>query len=754
MSSVSELFNSKPLMVNKYVGVLPSRKNKHLETFVGQIPRSCTNIQDINDTFNPRETCVIGLFSWATPLDEKAGSNDAPPGMCIALSDLQSQHQMKLFIVGEASTNLPDIQQNSIFYIYGANSVTNAQDFETQSIDCPFVLQADDSNEELKIFILNRWLYSRLSTEAVAQTRERSPVSTKKPKDTPAPAPSMNTCTSGTTSYGYKYTQLSSLTSGSNFAGKANVCAVVKSFKPKVKTRGTDYCLSFYVVDPTYNTHATSVVVFHKMIESLPEIYRVGDIILMRRVTVQLHQNSLQLKGHFYSAFCVFDGREDRPLKPYSTSPNASLKDTDLQAVEKVKKWYFENKNLICYTEQCKLESVCPGLSFNFIGLVISVTPMEKEGAICLTVCDGTCIKIKANRAVLEGYPVHSDPELTKKYEDISVDIVVYNTTALNLGIQPGNFVYLHNLYAKTTQTDNVDGKMVFIVDISINRQEKEFISCSILPETDSDVLELKQALELFLLPHSPQSHQCSQATHSPHSQSSQCTRMSQSPPPLPSPSMIGVAPKEPLNSVTVHPHVSRPFTSIAEMTSPTATVPNKYRCIVRATAISISAVAEMVHLICPSCFASHPVAKTQEALAGARCVPGSPCDTCSTSSTPAPLLTYMYMFTMDVEDGTGTCKVLVCLDGADTLFGSPPANLYLDAEEERNVLEKLEIAFGRNPFSCNMALCLPSLDCCIMSYYSKGLPETNEEKQKARIIYRLFDTRLSSLPPGTELMA
>lgn len=100
----------------------------------------------------------------------------------------------------------------------------------------------------------------------------------------------------------------------------------------------------------------------------------------------------------------------------------------------------------------------------------------------------------------------------------------------------------------------------------------------------------------------------------------------------------------------------------------------------------------------------------------------------------------------MDVEDGTGVCKVMVGGKEVNTLIGSP-VNLYLDDAEEKNVLERLTILFGRNPFSCDIVLTLPLLDCCIMSYYSKGLPKSEEERRSARIIYRLFDTSLSPSP-------
>ena len=110
----------------------------------------------------------------------------------------------------------------------------------------------------------------------------------------------------------YHYTELNNLRQGQ----RLNICGIVKLFKPSFRSRGRDHCTSFVLVDPSQPEDGISVVAFHRDEKQLPQIQRVGNIVVLRRVKINLYQNAPQAVAMYFSSHLVFDINANDPLQP------------------------------------------------------------------------------------------------------------------------------------------------------------------------------------------------------------------------------------------------------------------------------------------------------------------------------------------------------------------------------------------------------------------------------------------------------
>ena len=710
------LWTTKPIQVNERLYVVPSHKNEYLKDFLSKLPQGWKNVRECNENSDLNHTCVLGIPFGHTPT-----SGDLKH-VIVLLKDVQNDVKVRVSFKGESAKDFPCIKpSNTNMYIYGAK-VSRNMDLETQSEDCVISLDCTNDCRNLSCILINRWVYRQLQSKkpyasslfSKREETKQSSSSFEKPSSsyaTPKASPKMISgqkpsvvCPS------YQYVLIKDVVVGL----KTNIAGVVKFFKPCYQSRGTDFCTSFVLVDPSQPEDGINVTAFHKTLDGLPNIQRVGDIVLLRRVKVNTFNESPQAVVFHFSSFHVFNGSLDQSLQPYKSSSNASLTEFDKSIVTKLKQWsakHTSGKSL------CKLINVQPGDRFDMVCHLVSVLPIVAEKSMCLSVCDGTksSLKFMAHNFHVKDGSI-TDETLANKYANYVYDVIIINALAVRVSnLQPGQYIYLHNVHACSYYCKNTYGDEISIVQLLVNCPKGEGISCSVLPETDSDVLSLKKTLQTLVAPSNLLLTKIPFATY-----------------------------------VTYTRHSSHPFTKLSDILTSTE-IPNRYRCDVQPVGISAKCIEEIVKLCCSKCRAPYALAKTIKAestntylKAGSKC---PKCEKRLPSEANVPLLKYTYVFQLYLQDDTGMIAVQVSYDNANLFLANlPPTNLYLDNVARDNVSERFVVLFGRDPFlKFTQAKQPPRIDCCIYSFNWSSTP-----KGEKKVMYHLFDTVLLETEAAT----
>ena len=735
---------SKPLKINPYLFVVSSHKNNSLKLFLSKLPHEYKNVREVNENCSLHLTCVLGKPIWSIPLPEQSKT-------CVCIKDVQNdQTQLKIYFSATCLQGLASPMKSEM-YIYGAQlrqTTTSANE------DNVFSLHADDTSAHLCCVFVSQWLYRSVLKNKPYTLVTDLPLRTSKPcacncgvvrtekklstsvgniavfqplkyqlsnssnqhlsslltshvvtnddgccnqalQSTEADT-RIDTYTMPGTIYGF--TKICDVVPGQ----VASIAGVVKYFKPICRTKGTDYYVSFRLIDPS-KTRGITAIIFHKKESGLPQIQRVGEIVVFTKVLIKSFKGAPQVIYKYYSSFYVFDSDLSEPLRPKSTSPNAFLSQSITNIVCLLQTWACGAGNVSCQHRLCKLEDVIPGVHFDLICQVVSVASSVEEKCVFLSICDGTKLFIKCKHQTVSNGEKKTDALLAEEYRSCVYDIVVYGAVICSHMsiIQPGQFIYLHNVHVNPTHYSD-DNEVV--IELCLHQKAKQLRApCfSLLPETNPNIQVLMKRLKEL---------------------SAWNLRN---------------------ESITSHRHTKHSFTTIATI-SASNKVPNKYRCIVKAVAVDINTVEDSVVLVCSVCYSEYPLPKTHEQLVtGGFVLPGSDCTQCKQNG-KISAINYTYAIPLIVQDETGSLTVYI----ADSEFFPrlPPTNLYLDRCSREKILQHLTNLLGKNAFtetSVDVQQRAPRIDCCIFSYYAGKSPQCPQQNKIAKVMYRMFDTVLN----------
>ena len=744
LPTCTEFSELPPAKCNQHVYIIPSRKNTYVENLVSKIPGGILNVRDLNNIKFTEDTCVcvLGSVHWMIGAKEEILSVVDKDPFIFCLKDLQTNCQVKISVSGEAAKNFPNPARSQIFII-GARAVQ--EDVETQSQDTPVSFYIDDESRTGCCVIINRWIYNRhiqtspskvvksLSYDGESKQREESEkrkgvkrkgdldnTNTRPPKIIPS-LPEFNKKTVTSTSKKvsaapppaspnkcaqvYHYTKLNDLKPGTS---KINVGGVVKGFKQPYRSRGKDYFLSFSLVDPTSSFKGVQVIVFNSDEKKLPRITRVGNVILLRHVKVNVYNDAPQVVAMWFSSYHVFDPDATTPT---NSSLNASLSVKDTELVKSLQKWASDDENLQSTRRIKKLEVVSPGDVFDMVALLCEVNPLVPQKVVSVAVTDGSLPTFNTCDAGC------ADPnnELFKKYGSLIVNVTVYEffTCKALSSLSPGTFVYLQNVRAETSH-EKVSGSGECMEAVQLSIPSGSYVSFAVLPEDDANVCELKQCLETY-------------------------TNFE--------PLCYSIA-----DSVTFHSRTKLPFSTIEEVIS-SDDIPKKYRLDVSPVGINETRIEEVIKLYCPRCLTLYNLPKTlEEKDSGMFVNAGDICSSIECSeeylslAEDPPTLSLVLVFTLTIEDSTGVLEVSLVNEHALMFFPQLDlCNLYLNNEQKDRVLGYFTHLFGYDPFKQRpKGASNTRMDCCVYSFYEHGTPLTKEQKKEATVLYRIFDTMLA----------
>ena len=740
--STQHLWETKPAMINQHVFILPNRKNIYLTNFLSKLSIPAVAAGELGTVKSDvADACIFGLAKWCGKADDSVTGT-----VVISLTGQSHQEVVKVLLTGEATKNFPVSMTGTqvSVYVYGATPY-NSSDSDLQAKDSLLTLTVNGSNHQSCVIMVHKWLYMRLTgkgknavlsdlpnpvrgalplgdkseSEKEATSNKPSQVVDSQQSSKPTRKRTRGTenrskasTATGPSTQPYVYTPLDRLENAME-NDRVNICGVVKFFKPLYHTRGTDYCSSFTIFDHTSQSNGIHCIFFNKDRSKLPDFCQTGDIILLRRMKINRYQNVPQALGQFYSSFHIFDGGCGQPLEPRISSSNSTLSPDDDKIVRDLRKWFAEAKETASRPRMQSLAEVQPNSFFDLVAQVVAVFHIVSDNCACLSVCDGTELSHPVAKASSDFLPIASDKHLMKKYGRLVVDIKIYDALKCNVSkVLAGDYIFMRNIHASLLHVVTEHGEKVAMLELLVHRNVQNQTNTSLcqLEEDCREVIALKERLK-----------SCHLSTSS-------------------SQVVSAVTP-----STTLCLHPNQTFSSLHNVLT-CEKAPNMFRCYIQPDSIQPGKINEIVQLRCPKCL--HRGKMEGQLGSGEVVRPGSACSSCANRSSNPPQLQFMYVFVLKLVDKSGSLQAyLISENSALFLQGITPTNLTVDTGSRDKVHARLNRLFGCDPFDETAMKetvdTRPWMDCCIMSYYSHGMPKCEKEMKDAHISYRIFDTIL-----------
>ncbi|KFP28559.1 Protection of telomeres protein 1 [Colius striatus] len=290
----------------------------------------------------------------------------------------------------------------------------------------------------------------------------------------------------------YVYTSLNHLKDGT----VVNLYGIVKFFKPPYLSKGTDYCSVVTLVDPS-NVKLTCTL-FNGNLDSLPKIYKVGDIVRFHRIKVREYNGQMQGVTSAGFASLTFDGSVGAPVIPRTSSRVYTFTDEEQKIIEELRVWAASN--LTTSGPPAKLSDVQPMMFFDLTCQLIGKAKVDGSSFL-LKVWDGTKCPYPTWKVPVEARDLEGDKVLLHQLREVTVDILVYdNHVQLAKSIKTGSFLRIYSIHAK--QAYAVD-KSVSHIEFHLHGGTCYGRGIGVLPESNLDVKELKAFLHSMDLPDS-----------------------------------------------------------------------------------------------------------------------------------------------------------------------------------------------------------------------------------------------------------
>ncbi|NXA29061.1 POTE1 protein, partial [Ibidorhyncha struthersii] len=283
----------------------------------------------------------------------------------------------------------------------------------------------------------------------------------------------------------YVYTPLNHLKDGTI----VNLYGVVKFFKPPYVSKGTDYCSVVTLVDPS-NVKLTCTL-FNGNLDSLPKIYKVGDIVRFHRIKIREYNGQMQGITSVGFASLTFDGTVGAPVVPRSSSKVYTFMDEEQKTIEELRVWAASNLSIS--GPAAKLSGVQPMLFFDLTCQLVGKAKVDGSSFL-LKVWDGTKCPYPTWKVPVEARDLEGEKVLLHQLRNLTVDILVYdNHVQLAKSLKVGSFLRIYSIHTKQASADNED---VSHIEFHLHGGTCYGRGIGVLPESNPDVKELKTFLE------------------------------------------------------------------------------------------------------------------------------------------------------------------------------------------------------------------------------------------------------------------
>uniref|UniRef100_A0A663NAD2 Protection of telomeres protein 1 n=1 Tax=Athene cunicularia TaxID=194338 RepID=A0A663NAD2_ATHCN len=279
----------------------------------------------------------------------------------------------------------------------------------------------------------------------------------------------------------YAYTSLNHLKDGTI----VNLYGIVKFFKPPYVSKGTDYCSVVTLVDPS-NVKLTCTL-FSGNVDSLPKIYKVGDIVRFHRIKIREYNGQMQGITSVGFASLTFDGTVGAPVVPRTSSKVYTFMDEEQKIVEELRVWAASNLS-VC-GPAAKLSGVQPMLFFDLTCQLVGKAKVDGSSFL-LKVWDGTKCPYPTWKVPVEARDVEGEKVLLHQLQNLMVDILVYdNHVQLAKSLKIGSFLRIYSIHTKQASAVDED---VSHIEFHLHGGTCYGRGIGVLPESNPDVKELK----------------------------------------------------------------------------------------------------------------------------------------------------------------------------------------------------------------------------------------------------------------------
>ncbi|XP_058153296.1 protection of telomeres protein 1 isoform X2 [Dasypus novemcinctus] len=286
----------------------------------------------------------------------------------------------------------------------------------------------------------------------------------------------------------YTYTPLNQLKGGTI----VNVYGVVKFFKPPYLSKGTDYCSVVTIVDET-NVKLTCLL-FSGNYEALPIIYKTGDIVRFHRLKIQVYKKETQGITSPGFASLTFEGTLGAPIIPRTSSKYFNFTSEDHKIVEALRVW--ASNHISPSSTLLKLCDVQPMQYFDLTCQLLGKA--EVDGAsFLLKVWDGTRTPFPSWRVLIQDHVFEGDLSHINRLQNLTVDILVYdNHVQVARSLKVGSFLRIYSLHTKLQSINSESQSVLLVLEFHLHGGTSYGRGIRVLPESNSDVDQLKKVLE------------------------------------------------------------------------------------------------------------------------------------------------------------------------------------------------------------------------------------------------------------------
>ncbi|XP_075284228.1 protection of telomeres protein 1 isoform X1 [Opisthocomus hoazin] len=282
----------------------------------------------------------------------------------------------------------------------------------------------------------------------------------------------------------YVYTPLNRLKDGTI----VNLYGIVKFFKPPYVSKGTDYCSVVTLVDPS-NVKLTCTL-FNGNLDSLPKIYKVGDIVRFHRIKIREYNGQMQGITSAGFASLTFDGTVGAPLVPRTSSKVYTFMDEEQKTIEELRVWAASNLSIS--GPAAKLSGVQPMLFFDLTCQLVGKAKVDGSSFL-LKVWDGTKCPYPTWKVPVEARDLEGEKVLLHQLRNLTVDILVYdNHVQLAKSLKLGSFLRIYSIHTKQASADDIE--------FHLHGGTCYGRGIGVLPDSNPDVKELKAFLESVAL--------------------------------------------------------------------------------------------------------------------------------------------------------------------------------------------------------------------------------------------------------------
>ncbi|OPJ85918.1 protection of telomeres protein 1 [Patagioenas fasciata monilis] len=411
------------------------------------------DLKDLQEGFDYTNKYVQGTVSLSYPLTKLGDGTDFFKVVLQDLHNLSQINSINILIYGKMAEDCAKVIHNGdTFVVAGFKLAKSPTAKEDGTHGCHL-----EVSEEAGSAI---YIYSTPKKRAASETASASVA----PK--------------------YVYTPLNHLKHGT----VVNLYGVVKFFKPPYVSKGTDYCSVVTLVDPS-NVKLTCTL-FSGNLDSLPKIYKVGDIVRFHRIKVREYNGQMQGITSAGFASLTFDGTVGAPVLPRTSSKVYTFMDEEQKTIEELRVWAASN--LTISGPATKLSGVQPMMFFDLTCQLVGKAKVDGSSFL-LKVWDGTKCPYPTWKVPVETGDLEGETVLLHHLRNLTVDILVYdNHVQLAKSLKIGSFLRIYSIHTKQANADSD----VSCIEFHLHGGTCYGRGIGVLPESNPDVKELKAFLE------------------------------------------------------------------------------------------------------------------------------------------------------------------------------------------------------------------------------------------------------------------